>query len=232
MDDRPDQVRAEGRQDSSGDLSAGRAYRSLIARLRDGTLGSGRFVSMPVLGEIIGFPIAATREAVKRAEAHGLLSVMPKRGVVVMSADPETTRACLDFRAMLDGEGARRRILSDEEFRAELDALRQSHEALLADARAGHAGDLSRRAVATDLTLHDFLAGGLGNPLATEAYAVNRHRVAIIQNMRPFLPDRIASAMAEHLAIIDAVARRESQAAVAAIDHHHRQTLRWWGVER
>ena len=90
--------------------------------------------------------------------------------------------------------------------------------------------ELPRRAILTDLTLHDALSTGLDNPLAAEAYQVNRDRIAVIQNTRPFLPDRIVPAMREHLAIIDALERRDAEAAVAAIDAHYRMTLRWWGI--
>ena len=36
--------------------------------------------------------------------------------------------------------------------------------------------------------------------------------------------------MHEHLAIIDALERRDAEAAVAAIDAHYHTTLRWWGI--
>ena len=90
--------------------------------------------------------------------------------------------------------------------------------------------DLPKRAIATDLSLHDALSTGLDNPLLADVYRVNRDRIAIIQNTRPFLPDRIVSAMEEHLAIIDALARRDAEAAVAAIRLHYQTTLRWWGI--
>ena len=32
------------------------------------------------------------------------------------------------------------------------------------------------------------------------------------------------------IAIIEALARRDAEAAVAAIDLHYRTTLRWWGI--
>ena len=92
--------------------------------------------------------------------------------------------------------------------------------------------ELPRRAIAADLTLHDALSTWLDNPLAAEAYRVNRDRIAVIQNTRPFLPDRIVPAMREHLAIIDALERRDAEAAVAAIAEHYRTTLRWWGILR
>lgn len=210
-------------------LLADQAYQRLIAMLRAGDLSSGQFVSMPALVAKTGFPLAATREAVKRAESRGLVSVLPKRGVVVMSAAPGLTRDCLDLRAIFDQEGARRLIAARRDL--PLDALRERHARVLEDARRALTPDLPAHAMATDLSLHDALAIGLENPFAAEAYAVNRDKIAIIQNTRPFLADRVASAMEEHLAIIDALARRDAEAAVEAIRHHYGTTLRWWGVE-
>ena len=209
-------------------LMADQAYDRLIGVLRDGTLGAGQFASMPGLVEMIGLPLAATREAVKRADVDGLVRVLPKRGVLVMEATADVTRHCMDLRAMLDAEGARRLIVAGGAL--PLAELRARHEAMIAAAEREMTPDLPQRAIATDLTLHDALSGCLGNPFAAEVYRVNRDRIAVIQNIRPFLPDRIVPAMREHLAIIDALERRDAEAAVAAIAAHHRATLRWWGV--
>ena len=61
-------------------------------------------------------------------------------------------------------------------------------------------------------------------------FDANRIRIAIIQRARPFVQERICSAMEEHLAIIHALERRDAQAAVEAIAHHCDRTQHWWGV--
>lgn len=66
--------------------------------------------------------------------------------------------------------------------------------------------------------------------MALAAYQVNRDRIAIVQNDRPVPPDRIVAAMREHPAILEALDQGDAKAAVAAIDLHHRATLRWWGI--
>lgn len=213
---------------NAGELMADRAYDRLVAILRDGRLASGQFVSMPGLVDMLDLPIAATREAVKRATVSGLVEVLPKRGVLVMEASPAATRACMDLRAILDQEGARRIVAGGADL--PLADLRARHEALVAAAEREMTADLPRQAVRVDLTLHDALATGLANGYAAEAYRANRDRIAVIQNTRPFLPDRIVPAMREHLAIIDALERRDADAAVDAIALHYRQTLRWWGI--
>jgi DNA-binding GntR family transcriptional regulator len=215
-------------RESGEALMADQAYGRLIGVLRDGTLAAGQFVSMPGLVEMIELPLAATREAVKRADVDGLVRVLPKRGVLVMEASAKATRDCMDLRAMLDAEGARRLIAS--EGRLPLGELRASHEALIEAAERSMTPELPRRAIAVDLSLHDALSGWLENPLAAEVYRVNRDRIAVIQNTRPFLPDRIVPAMREHLAIIEALERRDAAAAVRAIAEHYRITLRWWGI--
>ncbi|MDO8883240.1 MAG: FCD domain-containing protein [Pseudotabrizicola sp.] len=209
------------------DLQSEQAFTALLAALRMGKLRSSEFHTMPALAEALGFPVAATREAIKRAEAQSLVEVLPKRGFVIMSTGPETTRACMDMRAALEAEGVRRLLSAG---RPALSHLRATHEALLDEARTHPGADLSRRALATDLSLHDFMAGGLDNIFLRQAYEANRNRITVIQNARAFLPDRVIPAMEEHLAIIDAIDSASAEASVIEIERHLRQTLRWWGI--
>lgn len=209
-------------------LLAAKAQEALWQALRNGTLRDGQFLSMSQLVTMLELPLSAVREAVKHASSLGLVTTVPKRGIQVMEARPETIRECLDFRMVLDQEGARRRISSES--LDGLAALRERHQSFLDSAAQAPGAHPGGDAIAVDLSLHDYLAAGLDNAQLTAAYAANRMRIAIIQNARPFLQDRIASAMTEHLAIIDALEARDGEAATAAIQHHFRQTLRWWGV--
>ena len=204
------------------------AFTRLVARLWDGALTAGQFLSMPQLVDLLDLPLAATREAVKRAEARELMSILPKRGVQVMTASPDVVRNCLDLRTILEEQGARRLIETSAAL--PLDTLRADHRAVLEAARSGVHPAMAQRAMATGLSLHDALATGLDNPVAAAVYRANRDRLAVIRNARPFLPDRLVSAMEEHLAIIDALACRDAVAAVVAIRAHYRNTLRWRGI--
>ncbi|KQI73007.1 GntR family transcriptional regulator [Loktanella sp. 5RATIMAR09] len=209
-------------------LLAEKAQQALWSALRSGHLRGGQFLSMAQLVDLLDCPIAAIREAVKQASSQGLLVTFPKRGIQVMDVTPDTIRQCLDFRMVLDQEGARRRI-SDGKASA-LKDLREQHQKMQQAATANKSNTLPKQAIEVDLSLHNFLADGLGNAQLLAAYDANRMRISIIQNARPFLQDRIASAMQEHLVIIDALERADTQAAVDAIQHHCAQTLRWWGV--
>ncbi len=216
------------RQENKGELLMDKAQEALLAALRSGTLRNGQFISMSQLVDILEFPIAPVREAVKHASTQGFLKTLPKRGVQVMEASPENIRECLDVRLVYDQEGARRRIAGNA--LEGLESLRRHHEELRDAARAGASGNMPPRAIEVDLSLHNYLGEGLGNSLLTASYAANRTRIAIIQNARPFLQDRIVSAMEEHLTVIEALANRDPDAAAEALRHHCAQTLRWWGV--
>ncbi len=209
-------------------LLADKAQEAMRVALRTGKLRDGQFLSIAQLVDILDCPIAAVREAVKQASTLGLLTTLPKRGVHIMEARPDTIRECLDFRMVLDQEGARRRVAGDN--LSGLVALRTRHEQLRDAAGIDAPRDLPSRAIEVDLSLHDYLAAGLGNSQLAAAHDANRMRMAIIQNARPFLQDRIVSAMEEHLVIIHALENRDAAAAVEAIRHHCERTLRWWGV--
>lgn len=215
-------------QAQESQLLADKAHHALSAVLKNGQLRAGQFLSMSQLVDIIGFPLSAVREAVKQASSQGLLATLPKRGIQVMEARPETIRDCLDFRMVLDQEGARRRVTSGT-FEG-LEDLRQQHLEMRDAAHDNAAADLPPKAMQADLSLHDYLAGGLANSQLAAAYGANRMRLAIIQNARPFLQVRIVSAMEEHLAIIGALESRDAAEAAEAIRYHCEQTLRWWGV--
>ncbi|MEX0827413.1 MAG: GntR family transcriptional regulator [Haliea sp.] len=210
------------------ELMAGLALDALVAALKTGSMHGGQFLSMPQMVDSLGFPIAAVREAVKQASSFGLVDIIPKRGVKVMETDPEMTRDCLDLRSILDQEGARRLIRAGK--RLDLRGLRDAHVRIRDLAANKAAGSLTEKAIKTDLSLHDFLSSGLSNPIAEENYAVNRIRIAIIQNSRPFVRKRIVSAMDEHLDIIDALEARDAGKAVHAIEMHYENTREWWGV--
>jgi DNA-binding GntR family transcriptional regulator len=214
--------------DADGLLMADKAFLALRTLLTGGELRAGQFVSMPDLMRTLDMPMAPVREAVKRAESLALVRVLPKRGVAVMEATPALIRDCFHLRTILDQEGARELVRTGAGNR--LDGLRESHQRVLDAAHEGITPALQQEAMQVDWDLHTALSEALGNDSAREIYARNRDRISVMQHSRPLLPDRIIPAMGEHLAILDAVAGGDENAAAAAVRDHFRQTLRWWGI--
>ncbi|MCB1902240.1 GntR family transcriptional regulator [Cognatazoarcus halotolerans] len=216
------------RLEAEGELLADRAFKALRGLLTNGSLRAGQFVSMPDLTKTLGMPMAPVREAVKRAESASLVRILPKRGVAVMEATPESIKDCFHLRTILDQEGARELARAGEA--GALAALRERHQRVLEAARDAITPSLQREAMEVDWALHTTLADALGNGSVREIYARNRDRISVIQHSRPLLPDRIIPAMEEHLEILDAISGGDEQAAAARVRDHFRQTLRWWGI--
>lgn len=214
--------------EAEGLLLADKAFMALRELLTGGELRAGQFVSMPDLVKTIGLPIAPVREAVKRAESAALVRILPKRGVAIMEATPDLVRDCFHLRTILDQEGARE--LARTRADGHLAELRERHQRVLDEARAGVTPSLQREAMAVDWMMHTTLADALGNDSVREIYSRNRDRIAVMQHSRPLLPDRIVPAMEEHLAILDAIASGDEQRAAGEVRNHFRQTLRWWGI--
>lgn len=204
------------------------AFLAFKALLLEGGIRAGQLVSMSEMVERSGMPLAPVREAIKRAEAVGLVTILPKRGVLVIEPTTDTIHACFHLRCVLDQEGAR--ILASQTSKNELEALREEHAAVRAQAIKGITPELQRWAMAVDWKLHLYLSRALDNPLAAQMYASNHDRITVLQLSRRLLPERIIPAMDEHLRIIDAVLASKEEGAMKAVRSHLRGTLRWWGI--
>ncbi|HEU0230193.1 MAG TPA: GntR family transcriptional regulator [Burkholderiaceae bacterium] len=209
-------------------LLTDQAFLAIKALLFDGEVHAGQLVSMAELVKRSGLPLAPVREAVKRAEAVGLVEILPKRGVQIMAATPDTIQACFHLRCLIDQEGAR--VLASNITKDAIEALRDEHIAVREGAVKAVTPDIQRLAKKVDWELHSTLAGALNNNLAAQIYDSNRDRITVLQQSRHFLPERIVPAMTEHLRIIDAILTGQTQEAMTAVRQHMVGTLRWWGV--
>lgn len=201
------------------------AFRDLLFK---GEVRAGQMVSVAELVERSGLPLAPVREAVKHAESVGLVRILPKRGVLIIEPTPDTVQACFHLRCMLDQEGAR--VLAERGPGNGLDALREEHAAVRAQAAEGITSELQRWAMDVDWKMHLTLADALDNELAARVYASNHDRITVLQLSRRFLPARIIPAMDEHLVIMDAILEGQQSGSMEAVRRHFAGTMRWWGV--
>lgn len=210
-------------------LLATQAFQAFRHLLATGQVRAGQLVSIAELMRLMDFPLAPVREAVKRAAAAGLVSVLPKRGVLVLEATAQALHDCFHLRCLFDQEGAR--LLAHALPAQKLALLKQQHQEVLEQARKGHATvALQIRAMEVDWSLHRTLAQALGNPSALAIYEENCDRINVMQHSRRPLPERIVPAMEEHLLILDRLENKDAEAAMQAVRDHLKQTLRWWGI--
>ncbi|MCC0029216.1 MAG: GntR family transcriptional regulator [Brucellaceae bacterium] len=189
--------------------------RSLLAR----EIAPGQFITQRELVEITGYPLGAIRELVPRLEAEGLIRTVPHRGMQVPQVDLNLIRNAFQFRLFM--EEAAVRIFAREADDKTIAGLRASHERILARHKSGDDDKLMEDAEAVDLALHSAIIDHLGNAIVGNAYRVNWIKIKLIRlsETRLYVP-MIPSVMGEHLRVIEAIEKRDPDAAAKALTEH------------
>lgn len=189
--------------------------RSLLAR----QIKPGQFITQRQLVEITGFPLGSIRELVPRLEAEGLIRTVPQRGMQVPQVDIALVRNAFQFRAFLEVPAAR--LFARDASADQIAALREDHERIIARHEAGDDANLMEDAEAVDLSLHEAIIGLQNNEILSNAYRVNWIKIKLIRlaETRLYVP-MIPSVMGEHIKIIEALERRDEDAAAKAIAEH------------
>ena len=201
------------------------AYGRLKQCLFESAITPGQLVSQRELAALIGCPLGPTREAIHRLAAESVLRVVPQRGIVINDLNLEFIRNVFQLRALIEREAARAFFAGAE--RREVQSLRQAHQRILQRATRRIDRTLLAEALRLDWRFHDRIVAALDNALVQAIYRVNSDRVRLIQAKRGYVPERLVSAMREHLAILDAAMRRGPAAAAAAMDRHLSESRRW-----
>ena len=187
-----------------------RALRDAIVAL---DFAPGAFIDKQTVCDRLGVSRFPVSEALGRLAAEGLVEILPQRG---------TRAARIRLAEVIEAMLIRRAL---ETMVAEMAARHLPAEAL---ARLGANLDAQEKAVARgdrpgfhalDLAFHEILVGGLG--LARVAAAIESSR-ANVDRVRRLLssPRRHAVTLAEHRALLDAVAARDPAAARLAMEAH------------
>ncbi|MEQ8968083.1 MAG: GntR family transcriptional regulator [Azospirillaceae bacterium] len=202
-----------------------RAYAAFKTQLFSGGLKPGQFVSQRELVELIGVPLGPTREAVQKLALEGFVQIVPQRGIQVAGATPKMIRDAFQLRVLVEKEAALQfaECASD----AEIEDLAEAHRAVVAAAAERIDDGLLERAQATDRDMHDVMVRRLNNEFVWNIHCVNSDRIRLIRLDHGLLtPANLRSAMDEHLAILDACARRDAAAAAYAMEVHLSTAMR------
>lgn len=178
-----------------------------------GVLQPGNKISEPQLASRLGVTRAPVREAIRRLEERRLVLRRPNTGVRVVDFSPQEFIDLLHMREGLEGIAARlaAQRISDEQ----VEALREK----CADYAA--AGDDHAARLKADLAFHSQLAAASGNAMLTSTLCDDFYAFFQIWRRRyPRLPGRVSVAHQQHLAILDAVAARDTELAEMLMRHH------------
>ena len=203
-------------RDSANPLD--RAAGRLAALVLTQQLHPGQKIPMDAIAGHIGASRTPVREALRLLETEGLVTAVPNRGFVVRRLDPVETAHLYQARACIESFTAREAFARrTRPFLQELRALHRVYARVLSGTT-----DRRRLGMLVDKAFHVRIAEQAGNPYLTAQLANILDRLILTRPIEGFPVNRMALAVREHAAVLEAFegadARRAADALVGNVD--------------
>ena len=170
--------------------------------------------------ERIGVSRTTIREALRQLSAEGLVTTIPQKGAIVAIPSPKEAAEVYEVRALLEGAAAKECAENATEAH-----LRGSEGRFAASSAAGRRGGAAADARGEEPALPGALRR-LDNPTIRRILEGLQARVAVLRATTLAAPDRPEQSVKEIRAIVEAIERREPEAAETAASFHVRQAAR------
>lgn len=195
------------------------AYERILEGLFDRRVPVGAFLSQAELSALVDIPIAPLRDALRMLEAEGVLTIHPRSGIQFVRPGLELTRVTYQFRSII--ERAAVRVFAEQAEEQLLADLTARHQALIQriEAQGLMPGDLPE-VDALEQLIHSSVVGIMQNPLIDISYRRMMNYLRLLRLDRKFTSPIILRTLREHLDILTACARRDADAAEAALQAH------------
>jgi DNA-binding GntR family transcriptional regulator len=187
------------------------------AVIRDGILTgefrAGSFIEETEISSRSGLSRTPVREALNRLAAEGYVELLPRRGAMVRHVTAQELNQLYEVRRLIEGHAAR--ILCENHLPVP-EAMRLQHAAMQAMSSDDIASHVER-----NRWFHHALVESTGNAVLTRIFAEMHTSVTRVSLSALSLDvARHAVILAEHQALIDALADHDAAAALAVLDRH------------
>lgn len=183
-------------------------------RIMDGSFEPGMQLTEVQLAERLAVSRGPVREAFQRLVQEGLLRAEPHRGVFVTSLDAADAADVALARTAIERAAAERVALRGDP--ATLDALRALVDEMDAAAVGGDWADVAN----IDLRFHEALVEGSGSPRLVRMYATLLAETRLCLRALPVEHRDPNEVVAEHRALLAALAAGDGTAAALSVDAH------------
>ena len=191
-------------------------YAELRRRILDGEIAPDTPMSEYELATQLDVSRTPVREALHRLASDGLVKNIANRGAFVVGLSPSDIREIYEIREQLEPYAAG--VAAREMPESQIRELRRNLTTARALARAGdHEGTFE-----SDVALHEEIVAVTGNARLIEILARLKDQVHRIRVVAGKDSTRIVETIAEHRAIIDAIADRDANRARQAMQLHLR----------
>ncbi len=183
-------------------------------RIVNGVFRPGSPLSEPALARSLRVSRTPVREALSRLYEEGYVERVPGRGFRVVQVTVQMIQDVFEVRQLLEGAAAARAAeRATKEDVARLRALANAHRAVKSAAA-------SRKAFEANSRFHELLAASSRNALLVDMVRHCIDQVTRFMALGVSLEKFQHAAHAEHNAIVDAIERREPEAARRAAAQH------------
>jgi len=179
--------------------------------IREGKLLSGQRLREADLAEWLGVSRTPVREALKMLEAQGLVSSASGDGLIIATLTPQEVAELYTAWSEMERIAARHAALHARP--ANIKVMQGICDQWSADLSAIELGRLNHK-------LHQAIYTSAHNIFLHRALNAIDDSLALLGLHTYSVPERRAEAGVEHLAIVDAIARRDPEAAAAAAFRH------------
>jgi DNA-binding GntR family transcriptional regulator len=196
------------------------AARKLRAAILAGVFQPGERLVEADLCERLGVSRPSVREALRSLEAEKLVAIVPNRGPLVPLITWEEAKEIYQVRVLLEGEAA-----AAFAQRATPESVRQMQSALADFVKADKEDDAVERINATS-RFYDEILNGCGNSVIRDILKGLFARVTFLRSRSMSAPGRAKLSGQEMKAILQAIQKRDSDAArKAAVKHVEQASL-------
>jgi DNA-binding GntR family transcriptional regulator len=215
-------------KDVPPEAAAGRlsdiAHDRILGLLFERRLPAGAFVSQNDLVSLTGVPVAPLRDALRVLEAEGVLDIQPRAGIQFVKPGLELTKSTYQFRMII--ERAAVRVFAETAADEELAILARHHQVVMERVEAqGLSPEIIAEMENLETQLHNSIVGILRNPLIDSSYRRMHNYLRLVRLDRRLTPPIALRSLREHMAIIEACAARDPDAAEAALVAHFTAAL-------
>ena len=195
------------------------AYSSFIQKLLARDILLGQFLSQCELVELTGMPLGAIREMILRIEDDGLLRTVPKRWLQVVAIDINLIRDAFQLRQIIESEALA--AFCRDATATDIVRIAAAHRRIVVRIEGGVDYALLDEAQHIDWAFHDLIVDAMSNRILSEVHRVNSIKILLTCNSHTRLRrNLVASVMAEHMPIIEALEARNEAEAVVGLQKH------------
>ena len=189
-------------------------YRKIKEGILELRYQPGQKLSETKLAAELNVGRSPVRSALARLERDGWVRVLPQNGTFVRKFSPEEVASMSELRLLLESHAAS--VAAARVSHADLALLRRQFEGLKAKGAERNFDEF----LALDDLFHGLVYRVAGNPLITEILQNLRDQIHWVRVTNATLPGRVEASLREMDRVLDAMERRDGDAAAQAMRQH------------